>query len=1071
MNIAGFEIGAPLASGAEGRVFRGVHVATGEAVAIKLLAGVDTPARRIAFEREAHAMAGFDHPHLLPVYEYGDGPDGAPLMVMPLAEHGDLRRYATQLDWVTAGTILLQVLDGLAHAHARGVVHCDLKPENVLLRASQDGVRAQIADFGIAHALRSADGPGEIRGTPHYMAPEQFVDPAAIGPATDLYALGCIAFELTARRLPVEGRTALAIGTLHVSGPPAPWVDAIGAPPALGAWIARALAKAPRGRWSGAAEARAALRALVPDGLAVLPEPIEAQTPDSTRIALARPDASLAPAPAALADDRLAPPADWRPTWAARERIGLGLRLFGARTRPLVGRDAAGDLIWRRIRGAHEGGGARIVTIEGAQGTGKSHLAGWMGMRAAEVGAARLLSARYADATPDARGLTGLLRALVRLDGDLDRIRRLRGAEQAGPADETIRALAFQERRLVDLAPARTARVVIGWLAQWAAPRLPYLWLDDAQWDDEPFWLAEAALALDVPLVLVMTLRTDALDPARRARLEALDADRRVRRLSIDPLDAGAHRGLIDELLPLAPDVAESLARRTDGHPLFAVHVVADWVAQDALQLTDAGLRPRAGITEIDSLDALWIARITSALGAIEAPALGLAAALGEEVDDLLLAEAAARAGVEVRLDRIRALVRAGLARRTRRGWAFAHGLIRDAVLRRFGTPPLRRACAEVLTTRVSLPADWRVVAEHWRAAGELNACVDAALKEYDGNTGNFTRHDYLPGLDVIERTLDELGAPAHDARRLRLRVRRLAARFARASVEELHDAFQAIEGLAQRHGHLREWAEALRMRAIMIRNSVGPAPAEPLFRQAMDLFERAGLPHAAACAALGRSPCLRAMGRTELAITVAQAALDTFIAHDDVWWIQITRVELADLLIELDRFDPAEALMEEALRLARGLNDLANQARALVRLAERPLTDGRPGLAETYLLQAHALYVADENINANLIAAWRTRVALHQGDIAAAEARHREHLAFAASVTYRDEFPWLAVVPALAAIQRDDLPGWRRAWRALTSDADERWPAEARRDLTAAVRLTPAAQRPALIDLLATLA
>ncbi|MGK0362961.1 MAG: serine/threonine protein kinase, partial [Bradymonadia bacterium] len=311
MSLDAFEMGPQIAAGSVGRVYRGLHRETGEAVAIKLLSPAVRPESRAAFQREANAMASFDHPHLLPVYEYGHTAGGAPFMVMPLAEHGDLHAYAKHLDWLTAGTILVQILQGLAHAHAHGVVHCDLKPENVLLRSARDGVRAQVADFGIAHALRTVIGPTQIQGTPSYMAPEQLVETALIGPATDIYALGCIAFELTTRTLPFTGRTALAVGTAQVSAQPADWIDVVGAPTAVAEWITRCLAKAPRARWPGAAEALAALRPLIPPGSAVLPEPDPMAPTDSTQLSMAGLAPASHPRLGALTT-RSPPPPSWR---------------------------------------------------------------------------------------------------------------------------------------------------------------------------------------------------------------------------------------------------------------------------------------------------------------------------------------------------------------------------------------------------------------------------------------------------------------------------------------------------------------------------------------------------------------------------------------------------------------------------------------------------------------------------------------------------------------------------------------------------------------------------------------
>ncbi|MGK0362449.1 MAG: tetratricopeptide (TPR) repeat protein, partial [Bradymonadia bacterium] len=768
---------------------------------------------------------------------------------------------------------------------------------------------------------------------------------------------------------------------------------------------------------------------------------------------------------------RSPPPPSWRSRSVTQPSVGLGLRLFGARARPLVGRDAAADVLWRRVLGAHARESARVVVVEGAQGTGKSHLAGWIGARADELGAARLLTARYADATPDTRGLVGLLRSILRSGSDLDRVRRLRGADQTGASDAAVHTLAFGGSRLTDRDSARVARVVISWLCQWAAPRMPYLWLDDAQWDDEPWWLAEAALELDLPIVVVLTVRDDAIAEHRLRRLTALQGDRRVRRLPLAPLESADHRALIDGLLPLAPDVAAALTERTHGRPLFAVHVVADWVARGLLESTPSGLRPRADVEVAASLDALWLARIAASVGETIAPDLGLAALLGERVDDVLLGEAAALAGVAVDTDRFHALCRAGLARRLRQGWAFAHGLIRDAIGRRFGTPELHTVCAGALTARVVLPSDWRAVAEHWIKAGDADRAATAALCEYDGNIGSSLRHDFLTGLARIEALLDSIGASPQDPRRLRIELRRVAARFPIDPVTDLLDRITAVESAAHTHDHLAEWGEALRMRAIVVRNSVGRAPAEPIFRQAFELLTRAGDRRSAACAALGRAPCLRAMGRRTQAIEVAREALATFTALNDTWWTQTARMELAEMLNEIDAFDAAQTILEEALSLAHATGDLVNQGRGLRRLAERPLAHGQYGLAESYLLQAARCFAADQNINASYIPAWRARVALHRGALTAASALYAEYRRFADSVTYLDQMPWLAVIPAIDAAVRGDDAGWSEGWDAITRQNTESWPAEARRDLAAAVTLLPEKHQAVVRALVAALA
>src|SRR5262245_24170105 len=135
---------------------------------------------------------------------------GSPFLAMELANVGSLREHATPVDYPSVRHLLLQLLDALAHAHARGVLHRDVKPGNVLIFEDDLGRRAvKLADFGLAHALGRCPVDGELSataGTPTYMAPEQHQGAwREFGPWTDLYALGCTAFRLVQGRPPFEG--------------------------------------------------------------------------------------------------------------------------------------------------------------------------------------------------------------------------------------------------------------------------------------------------------------------------------------------------------------------------------------------------------------------------------------------------------------------------------------------------------------------------------------------------------------------------------------------------------------------------------------------------------------------------------------------------------------------------------------------------------------------------------------------------------------------------------------------------------------------------------------------------
>src|SRR5688572_30426996 len=184
-------------------VWLGRHVVSGGVAAVKRLAPhAAHHAGRVAefLAREAHTIARLAHPHIVPLFEYGDG-----FVVMPYIEGMSLaRRMQTPLDPATAVTIVRQVAAALAHAHERGVVHRDVKPSNILL--DQQGT-AYLSDFGVAV---SPDEQARIAGTPRYMAPEQKRG-ERVGQAADQYGLARTLLEImTGGRLPACRDEALA---------------------------------------------------------------------------------------------------------------------------------------------------------------------------------------------------------------------------------------------------------------------------------------------------------------------------------------------------------------------------------------------------------------------------------------------------------------------------------------------------------------------------------------------------------------------------------------------------------------------------------------------------------------------------------------------------------------------------------------------------------------------------------------------------------------------------------------------------------------------------------------------
>jgi serine/threonine protein kinase len=212
-----------------GLVFRGHHRDQGVPVAVKVIEQKDGEGAK-SFRNEIRAMAGLDHPGVVWVFDVGEVPErverqtsgqltaGAPYIAMEYASRGTLHDLIGKLLWEDLYDILLELLDALAHAHARGVVHRDLKPGNVLLCGPEDlrpGLK--LADFGIAHAVEktevfSMSGGSKAIGTLHYMAPEQIrADIADYGPWTDIYALGHMIWHIVMGHVAFKGRSGMAL--------------------------------------------------------------------------------------------------------------------------------------------------------------------------------------------------------------------------------------------------------------------------------------------------------------------------------------------------------------------------------------------------------------------------------------------------------------------------------------------------------------------------------------------------------------------------------------------------------------------------------------------------------------------------------------------------------------------------------------------------------------------------------------------------------------------------------------------------------------------------------------------
>ncbi|HEX9190100.1 MAG TPA: serine/threonine-protein kinase, partial [Vicinamibacteria bacterium] len=231
-NAGPYRVVEPLGRGGMATVYRAYEPALDRYVALKVLPRefLHDPGFKDRFHREAKALAKLEHPNIVPIYNYDiDEKEGIPWMAMRLVPGGSLsqRLKEGRLPHARSVEILRGVADALDHAHGKGVVHRDVKPQNVLL---DEGGRVYLADFGIAKMLEASGGltaTGMITGTPNYMAPEQ-ATAKDVGPPADIYALGIVAYEMFTGRVPFSADTPVAILMKHVQEPlPLPSPDTV----------------------------------------------------------------------------------------------------------------------------------------------------------------------------------------------------------------------------------------------------------------------------------------------------------------------------------------------------------------------------------------------------------------------------------------------------------------------------------------------------------------------------------------------------------------------------------------------------------------------------------------------------------------------------------------------------------------------------------------------------------------------------------------------------------------------------------------------------------------------------
>ena len=970
-----FTIEALIGEGGVGRVYRATDATRELPVALKCLRPeyAREPRIRRRFMREARAQSRLAHPNIVRMFDYGEDRDTIPYIAMELIDGvpmSDRRKHDLSLAVILH--LVDQILAALAYIHARGIIHRDVKPENIVVVERDDAERpvAKLVDFGFARVDEDQDARltavnQDAFGTPQYMAPEQASGKGKVGPPTDIYAMGVILFEFISGSPPFTGAHGMAVALKHLMEPVPPLHPRPGlrVPPGLEAVVLRALRKEPHERFASAAELRRALAPYHAGGGRLMQA-----GPQSDAAARIAQMVGVVPTPGPAGSAEVLPSAPETGPMPLIDAEAPGAPPRAAEL-PIFGREDEQLWLWSQVHRVFDEDAGRLVLLGARPGMGKSRMVGWLRDQVAEGG--WMLTIGGVHRPGGRQAATGLRGAIEELFGVLPEDRE--PAEQAlrevllrWGADGEVRAGAtFDEVGVAALAsylrPQAIGSQVRSQARDEARGEVLYARICDAlrlAAGTRPILLTlegieEAAAEVNGFLVhLAAAMSRDAfpllvivsfdLDPEGRpvgpagelvnglATVAGAPVDRR----DLEPLEHRPMLALLEALGPCDGRLADGLARRTHGNPFFARELLL--LLRQTAQVVDRGgkltiaheANPKVWPR---TLDETLLQRAKGSLarladGDFVRRALECAVVLGEAFDYPLLVDYLTRLFTDRnRVERaVEALLEARLLAEDRNPEVdrlhFLHGLLRNALLegvtRTTSIRSLHLTAAEALVHHHGEQPPGAIaarIADHFQHGGRFDDSaryfmVAAASAREEGQVARA-----LEFLESGDRLLARLGSNDAARRRATLWLDLGELELQRGNEGRARTLVARVHQWAQGRGEAAPVGRAMLLIGDLCRRQGQQTEAGTAYARAAEAFNLADDQRGVARAALGRAMVERARGRAELAIELYEQARKTMTQLGDDLGVARAWQGIGELALRRGDYDTARLVLGRA--------------------------------------------------------------------------------------------------------------------------------------------------------------